>query len=165
MCHWGFSRITFVCCDKSYFVLLSKHVIPKKWVTFSEQNGKSKAFKQDLVNLSKNRILVYEKILENSKMISVKFLLCLSMYAALLSSVGKQKFKTVNLSTKVSCTRVIGQTVKQTRGQILGRNPDKRLTSCYSQSPFSLQLCLEISFSSNSCNVVTVHLYRRKEEN
>ncbi len=37
--------------------------------------------------------------------------------------------------------------------RVLGRNPDKSLTSfplCYSQSP--LQLCLEISFPSNSCN-------------
>jgi hypothetical protein len=51
-----------------------------------------------------------------------------------------------------------------TRDRILGRNPDKSLKSfipCYSQSP--LQLCLEISISSNSFNLlqflqcVTVH--------
>ncbi len=38
-----------------------------------------------------------------------------------------------------------------TGGQVLGRNPDKGITSfppCYSQSP--LQLCLEIYISSNS---------------
>ncbi len=39
------------------------------------------------------------------------------------------------------------------RGRILGRNPDKSLQSfsaCYSQSP--LQVCFEISISSNSRN-------------
>jgi hypothetical protein len=36
-----------------------------------------------------------------------------------------------------------------TRGRILGRNPDKSFPPCYSQSP--LQLCLEISITSNSC--------------
>ncbi len=58
-----------------------------------------------------------------------------------------------------------------TRGQILGRNPDKSPKSyplCYSQSP--LQLCLEISNSSNSRNLLPVStvgycsLQRRKEE-
>ncbi len=41
------------------------------------------------------------------------------------------------------------------RGRILGQNPDKSLKSfppCYSQSP--LQLCLEISISSNSHNLL-----------
>ncbi len=43
------------------------------------------------------------------------------------------------------------------RGRILGRNPDKSLKSfppCKSQSP--LQLCLEISISSNSRNLFTI---------
>jgi hypothetical protein len=40
-------------------------------------------------------------------------------------------------------------------GRIIGRNPDKSLISfppCYSQSP--LQLCLEISISSNARNLL-----------
>jgi len=54
--------------------------------------------------------------------------------------------------------------INQFWGRILGRNPDKSLKSfppCYSESP--LQLCLEISTSSNSRNLlqflqcVTVH--------
>ncbi len=58
------------------------------------------------------------------------------------------------------------------RCQILGRNPHKSVTSfspCYSQPP--LQLCLEISISSNSRNLLQfLHfsyrtLLRRKEEN
>jgi hypothetical protein len=43
---------------------------------------------------------------------------------------------------------------RQSWGRILGRNPDQSLKSfppCYSQSP--LQLCLEISISSNSRNL------------
>jgi hypothetical protein len=43
------------------------------------------------------------------------------------------------------------------RGQILGRNPDKSHKSflpCYSQSP--LQLCLEISISSHSHNLLRI---------
>jgi len=56
------------------------------------------------------------------------------------------------------------------RGQILGKNPDKSLKSflpCYSQSP--LELCLDISISSNSRNLLQFlqfrycTLYRRKE--
>jgi hypothetical protein len=42
-----------------------------------------------------------------------------------------------------------------TRGQVLRRNPDKILQSfppCYSQSP--LQICLEISISSKSSNLL-----------
>jgi hypothetical protein len=42
-----------------------------------------------------------------------------------------------------------------TRGQILGRNPDRSLKSfpsCYSQSP--LKLCLEISISSSPRNLL-----------
>jgi hypothetical protein len=38
--------------------------------------------------------------------------------------------------------------------RILGRIPDKSFPSCYSQS--SLQLCLEISISSNSRNVLRI---------
>ena len=60
-------------------------------------------------------------------MISVKFLLCLSVYAALLSSVGKQKLKTVNLSTEVSCTRVIGQTENKPEAKSLGEIQTKDL--------------------------------------
>ncbi len=60
---------------------------------------------------------------------------------------------------------------KLTWGRILGRYPDKSLKSfppCYSQSP--LRLCLEISISSNSRNLLQFlevsycTLYRRKEE-
>ncbi len=43
-------------------------------------------------------------------------------------------------------------------GRILGRNPDKSLNSfplCYSQSP--LQLCLEISISSNARNLYSFY--------
>ncbi len=59
-----------------------------------------------------------------------------------------------------------------TRGRILGRHPDKVHNSfppCYSQSP--LHLCLEISISSNSRNLLQFlqfsycTLSRRKEEN
>jgi hypothetical protein len=53
-------------------------------------------------------------------------------------------------------------------GRILGRNQDKSLKSfplCYSQS--TIQLCLEISISSNSHNLYTVStvqlLYTAKE--
>jgi hypothetical protein len=45
----------------------------------------------------------------------------------------------------------------QGRGQILGRNPDESLKNfppCYLQSP--LQLCLEISFTSNSRNLLQI---------
>jgi hypothetical protein len=47
--------------------------------------------------------------------------------------------------------RCLTLSANEYRGRILGRNPDKSLKSfppCYSQSP--LQLCLEISISSNS---------------
>ncbi len=53
-----------------------------------------------------------------------------------------------------------------TRGRILGQNPDKSLESfppCYSQLPL-LQLCLEISISLNSRNLLQF-LYRGKTEN
>ncbi len=53
-----------------------------------------------------------------------------------------------------------GEFNNSTRSQILGWNPDKRLKSflpCYSQSP--LQLCLEISISSNSLNLLRISLY------
>ncbi len=41
---------------------------------------------------------------------------------------------------------------EETWGRILGRNPDTEFFSCYSQSP--PQLCLEISISSNSRNLL-----------
>jgi hypothetical protein len=53
----------------------------------------------------------------------------------------------------------------QSRGRILGRNPDKSLQifpPSYSQS--TLQLCLGISISSNSRKLLQF-LYRKKEEN
>jgi hypothetical protein len=47
------------------------------------------------------------------------------------------------------------------RGRILGHNPDKSLKGfppCYSQSPLhsTVQLCLEISISSNSRNLLCI---------
>jgi hypothetical protein len=55
------------------------------------------------------------------------------------------------------------------RGRILGRNPDKNLKSfppCYSESP--LQICIEISISSNSRNLLQflqcVLMYTVKEK-
>jgi hypothetical protein len=59
-------------------------------------------------------------------------------------------------------------TKKNDKGRILGRNPDKSLKSfppCYPKSP--LQLCLEISFSSNSTysySFYSVFLYTVKEK-
>ncbi len=60
----------------------------------------------------------------------------------------------VILSTKHHFKPTLSRRNK-TRGWILGRNPDKSLKSfppCYSQSP--IQLCFEISISSNSRNVL-----------
>ncbi len=57
-----------------------------------------------------------------------------------------------------SCTsRPDHQVNTDSRGRILGRNPDKSLKSfppCFSQSP--LQLCLEISICSNSHNLLHI---------
>jgi hypothetical protein len=52
---------------------------------------------------------------------------------------------------------LVNKVNKDSRGRILGRNPDKSLKSfppCYSQSP--LQLCLENSISSNSHNLLHI---------
>ncbi len=48
------------------------------------------------------------------------------------------------------------------RGRILGRNLDKSFPPCYSQSP--LQLCLEISISSNSRNLLQFLQFSAKEK-
>jgi hypothetical protein len=48
------------------------------------------------------------------------------------------------------------------RGRILGRNLDKSFPPCYSQSP--LQLCLEISISSYSHNLLQFLQFSAKEK-
>jgi hypothetical protein len=68
---------------------------------------------------------------------------------------------TKSTNTKKLFDAVVSKITMHSRGQILGRNPYKSLMSfslCNSQS--SLQLCLEISISSNSRNLwssITVH--------